>query len=174
MDGRHAAWQAVTTHWTEEHGVRAFEDMVLAHSSDAAMILHPEDGVVYASPAFDYVTGIPAVQFLGMQAAEWVHPDDVEIVIVHRQEAAVHGHAGPVVIRGRHGDGTYHRFEAEWWHLVTDHTVIHLRDTSRFHAAMAPSVTRTLSAVAEGRTASAHVEWTLPDGSTTRLSVSRA
>jgi len=41
--------------------VRAFEDMVLEHSSDAAMILHPVDGVVYASPAFDYVTGIPSV-----------------------------------------------------------------------------------------------------------------
>lgn len=153
--------------------MRAFEDMVLAHSNDAAMILHPVDGVVYASPAFDHVVGIPSVQFLGLTAAEWVHPDDVDLVISHREAAATDGHAGPVVIRGRHGDGTYHRFEAEWWHLITEHTVIHLRDTSRFHASLAPSTTRTLSAVAEGKTSSAHVEWTLPDGSTARLRIAR-
>jgi PAS domain S-box-containing protein len=153
--------------------VRAFEDMVLQHSSDAAMILHPADGVVYASPAFEYVTGIPSVQFLGMQAAEWVHPDDVALVIEQREEAGVHGHAGPVVIRGRHGDGSYHHFEAEWWHLATDHTVIHVRDTGRHHSSMAPTATRTITAVAEGRTTSAHLEWTLADGSVAKLRITR-
>lgn len=153
--------------------MRAFEDMVLEHSSDAAMILHPVDGVVYASPAFEYVTGIPSVAFLGMKAGEWAHPDDVDLVIEQRREAVVNGHSGPVVVRGRHGDGTYHRFEAEWWHLATDHTIIHLRDTSRQHGAIAPTAIKALNAVAQGTSASTHLEWTTADGSTARLRVTR-
>lgn len=107
---------------------RAFEDMVLRHSADAAMLLHPTDGVVYASPAMAHVMGISPERFLGMFAAQWVHPDDVDAVIEQRRLAMVSGHSGPIEIRGRHGDGKYRWFEAEWWHVVHDHTVLHLRD----------------------------------------------
>lgn len=109
-------------------GVRAFEEVVLRHSADAAMLLHPVDGVVYASPAMEYVTGLPDSEFLGNLAADWVHPDDVELAIQQRHLASLAGHSGPTVLRGRHGEGGYRRFEAEWWHLATEHTVLHLRD----------------------------------------------
>lgn len=110
------------------HGVRAFEEVVLRHSADAALLLHPVDGVVYASPAMEYVTGLPASEFLGILAADWVHTDDVDHAIQQRHLATLAGHSGPTVIRGRHGSGGYRRFEAEWWHLATEHTVLHLRD----------------------------------------------
>lgn len=108
--------------------VRAFEEVVLRHSADAAMLLHPVDGVVYASPAMEYVTGLPDAEFLGTLAADWVHPDDVDLAIQQRHLASLAGHSGPTILRGRHGEGGYRRFEAEWWHLATEHTVIHLRD----------------------------------------------
>jgi len=108
--------------------LRAFEEMVLRHSADAAMLLHPGRGVVYASPAMAHVLGMPPEQFLGMYAAQWVHPDDVDAAIEQRHLAVLHGHSGPIEIRGRHGDGTHHWFEAEWWHVEGDHTVLHLRE----------------------------------------------
>ena len=85
--------------------MRAFESLVLRHSADAAMLLHPTEGVVYASPAMAHVMGLPPEQFLGMYAAQWVHPDDVEVAIGQRREAEVQGHSGPIELRGRHGDG---------------------------------------------------------------------
>ena len=121
----------------DEHtGIPAFELVVLRHSADAALLLHPTDGVVYASPAVDHVIGIAAREFLGLLAADWVHPDDVPDAIAQRRLAAAAGHSGPILIRGRHGDGTYHWFEAEWWHLATDHTVLHLRDAQRHRGAI--------------------------------------
>ena len=121
----------------DEHtGIPAFEQVVLRHSADAALLLHPTDGVVYASPAVDHVIGIAAREFLGLLAADWVHPDDVADAITQRRLAADAGHSGPILIRGRHGDGTFHWFEAEWWHLATDHTVLHLRDAQRHRGAI--------------------------------------
>ena len=108
--------------------------MVLRHSADAAMLLHPTDGVVYASPAMEHVMGLEPETFLGLLAGEWIHPDDVEAAIEQRRIAMHTGHSGPIELRGRHGDGTYHWFEAEWWHVVYDHTVIHLRDVTERRA----------------------------------------
>jgi PAS domain S-box-containing protein len=120
----------------EAGSVAAFEEIVLRHSADAAMLLHPRDGVVYASPAMAHVIGIDPADFLGKFAGEWVHPDDVGSAIEHRRQATTAGHSGPALIRGRHGDGTFHWFEAEWWHLSTEHTVMHLRDAQRNHTAI--------------------------------------
>lgn len=117
-------------------GFAAFEEVVLRHSADAAMLLHPRDGVVYASPAMAHVIGLSPEAFLGKYAGEWVHPDDVSSAIEHRRQAVATGHSGPALIRGRHGDGTFHWFEAEWWHLTTDHTVLHLRDAQRNQTAI--------------------------------------
>lgn len=118
----------------------AFQEIVLRHSADAALLLHPNEGVVYASPACEHVIGIPADRFLGLRAADWVHPDDVDAAIEQRRLAALDGHSGPTLIRGRHGGGTFQWFEAEWWHLVTEHTVLHLRNVDRQGAAIAATV----------------------------------
>lgn len=138
----------------DDSTVPAFEQVVLRHSADAALLLHPTDGVVYASPAVAHVIGIGPNEWFGMRAADWVHPDDVEHAIGHRRIAASAGHSGPALIRGRHGDGTYHWFEAEWWHLATDHTVLHLRDAQRQRTAieaMRDELTRTTALLEHSR-----------------------
>lgn len=115
-------------------GIRAFEEVVLEHSNDAALLIHPKYGVVYASPAVSHVLGFEPHHFVGMLAAGWVHPDDVATAIEQRQLAVRHFHSGPVQIRGLHSDGSYHWFEAEWWHLANDHTVLHLRNAEASRA----------------------------------------
>jgi PAS domain S-box-containing protein len=109
-------------------GLRAFEEVVLQHSNDVGLLLHPKYGVVYASPAVEHVLGFTPQHFIGMLASSWVHPDDVPLAIEQRQLAGRNGHSGPVQLRGLHSDGTHHWFEAEWWHLANDHTVLHLRN----------------------------------------------
>lgn len=126
---------------TEASGtIPAFQDIVLRHSTDAALLLHPTDGVVYVSPACEHVTGLRSTQFLGMMAADWVHPEDVPAAIEARRAADDDGHCGPMLLRGRHGDGSYHWYEAEWWHVATNHTVLHVRDVQRQQAAITATV----------------------------------
>ncbi|MFZ4584390.1 MAG: putative bifunctional diguanylate cyclase/phosphodiesterase [Acidimicrobiia bacterium] len=109
---------------------------VLAHSADAALVVVPDSGVVYASPAIARVLGFEPGEMVGKLAAEWVHPDELASVLYHRRAASRLGHSGPVEIRGIGSDGTERWFEAEWWRAdpaVADAdgaVVMHLRDAS--------------------------------------------
>lgn len=110
----------------------AYLAALLRHSSDAAVVISPDRGVVYASPAIVEVLGVPPERFVGRMASDWIHPDDVPAVIAHREAAAVTGHAGPIIIRGRHADESWRSFEAEWWQPdgAIDGTILHFRDVS--------------------------------------------
>ncbi|MFZ4519505.1 MAG: EAL domain-containing protein [Microthrixaceae bacterium] len=113
-------------------------DEVLRHSSDAALVLHPDHGVLYASPACSAVLGLSPVSLVGRLAADWVHPDDVRLALAGREEAASTGQAGPVELRGLHADGSHRWFEAEWWRVDErddGRVVLHLRDVSDRRAA---------------------------------------
>ena len=114
--------------------------MLFRSSSDAAIVVHAAHGVVYASPAIAEVLGVAPERFLGRMASDWIHPDDVPAVIAHREAATVTGHAGPLIIRGRHADDTWRSFEAEWWQPddgAIDGTILHFRDVSEREAARA-------------------------------------
>lgn len=112
----------------------ALLEALLRHSSDAAIVVVPDHGVTYASPAIGDVLGISPEQFVGRMAADWIHPDDLELVLEHRREASTAGHAGPILIRGRHADQTWRWFEAEWWQPDPTSgvvgTILHFRDVS--------------------------------------------
>ena len=113
-------------------------DEVLRHSADAALVLHPDRGVLYASPACNSVLGLSPTELVGRFAADWVHPDDLQLAVAGRREAAEAGQAGPVELRGLHADGSHRWFEAEWWAVPdTDdgRVVLHLRDVSDRRAA---------------------------------------
>lgn len=109
-------------------------EALLRHSSDAAIIVEPDRGVTYASPAIRDVLGIDPERFLGRMAADWIHPDDVDTVLSHRRDAVATGHAGPILIRGLHSDETWRWFEAEWWRAdgteEVQGTILHFRDVS--------------------------------------------
>jgi diguanylate cyclase (GGDEF)-like protein/PAS domain S-box-containing protein len=110
----------------------AFLTALLRHSSDAAVVIAPSRGVIYASPAIADVLGVEPDSFIGRMAADWVHPDDVPAVLAHREAASVTGHAGPIIIRGRHADQSWRSFEAEWWQPGdgVEGTILHFRDVS--------------------------------------------
>ncbi len=107
---------------------------VLVHSADAALILHPEHGVVWASPAIGNVTGLTPDELVGSLASDFLHPDHVSVAIHHRHVALSRGRSGPEEIRGRHGRHGYRWYSAEWWSVTPGHVdsdklvVMHLRD----------------------------------------------
>jgi len=114
---------------------------VLRHSADAALIVEPDRGVVYASPATESVMGIAPSDLVGTLAADVVHPDDVAIVLHHRTVATRRGRSGPEEIRARHGAHDFRWYSAEWW--STDDgddrplIIMHLRDAEASRAARA-------------------------------------
>ena len=117
----------------------AFLDQLLRHSSDAAIVVHPQYGVIYASPAVTYVLGISPTAFIGRMAADWVHPDDVSSMLENHEAAVSSGHAGPIIIRGLHEDESWRYFEAEWWRPgdgdFSGGTILHFRDVTPRHMA---------------------------------------
>jgi len=121
-----------------------FDGALLRHSSDAAIVVHPQRGVIYASPAVAQVLGVEPEAFVGRMAADWIHPDDVEAMVRNRAIASVAGHAGPIVIRGRYADHEWRYYEAEWWIPASDSGVdgiiLHLRDVSERETALAVAV----------------------------------
>ena len=112
----------------------SFLEQLLSHSSDAAIVVHPNYGVIYASPAIADVLGISPEAFIGRMAADWIHPDDVGSMLEYREAAENSGHAGPIIIRGLHEDQTWRFFEAEWWRPdlgdFAGGTILHFRDVS--------------------------------------------
>ena len=112
----------------------SFLEQLLRHSSDAAIVVHPKYGVIYASPAIADVLGISPDAFIGRMAADWIHSEDVASMLEHREAAEQSGHAGPIIIRGLHEDHTWRYFEAEWWRPgdsdFADGTILHFRDVS--------------------------------------------
>ena len=148
---------------------------VLLHSADAALILHPSLGVVYASPATTRVLGITPERMISSMAADFLHPDDVALAIHHREIAARVGRSGPEEVRGRHGDGEYRWFEAEWWQtsdVDEPLTVLHLRDATSARAARA-SIARSEARLSRLLRMSADVTMIIAaDGAITYLSPS--
>ncbi len=92
-------------------------EQVLEHSADAAIILHPERGVVWASPAAENVIGLTPSELVGSLASDFVHPDHVTVAIHHRHIALRRGRSGPEEIQGRHGRRGYRWYSAEWWRV---------------------------------------------------------
>ncbi len=119
----------------------SFLEQLLRHSSDAAIVVHPTKGVIYASPAITEVLGISPPEFLGRMASDWIHPDDVALVLENRESAEIKGHAGPTIIRGLHQDQSWRYFEAEWWRPgdadFAGGTILHFRDVSEREEARA-------------------------------------
>jgi len=124
-----------------DSSLSSFLEQLLRHSSDAAIVVHPKYGVIYASPAIADVLGISPDAFLGRMAAEWIHSEDVASMLEHREAAEQSGHAGPIIIRGLHEDHTWRYFEAEWWRPddsnFADGTILHFRDVSQRERAQA-------------------------------------
>jgi PAS domain S-box-containing protein len=116
---------------------------MIEQSSDAVLLVNPEgDGVLYASPAFERLTGYRAEDLRDRSLAESVHPDD--LALVQQQQAKLRETPGITVTyeaRMRHKDGTWRWMEKTVTNLLHEPSiqalVANFRDISERKAAEA-------------------------------------
>ncbi len=85
---------------------------LIEHSSDVTTITDAERVVVYASPAYESLTGRRVEEALGRDVSELVHPDDLERVqMVLRSLASAPGAVTRYSCRLHHADGGWRHVE---------------------------------------------------------------
>ena len=84
---------------------------LIEHSSDVTTITDEDNRIIYASPAFRNLLGVPSDQVIGSDMTEMIHPDDLARVI--RESAGVRTPGATVRLecRLRHVDGGWRHIE---------------------------------------------------------------
>jgi diguanylate cyclase (GGDEF)-like protein/PAS domain S-box-containing protein len=97
---------------------------IVQNSSDAITLIDVDGSVRYGSALGEKVLGYPDGFSVGLEALEFVHPDDQEMVADVLARAFVEpGVHGPVQVRVRHADGTWRHLEALGNNLVDNPAV---------------------------------------------------
>jgi PAS domain S-box-containing protein len=100
-----------------EAGFRA----LVEHGADAVSLIDPQGTILYAGPSTERILGYANEEFVGHNAFEFVHPDDVEQTsaklagLVERPEATVSAE-----FRMRHKDGSWRWMEGTGRNLLHD------------------------------------------------------
>jgi PAS domain S-box-containing protein len=135
-----AAWGLARRERAMARSEKRFRAMI-EHSSDALILTRPtRGGIVYASPAFERITGYTAEELRGREVAELLHPEHHEAAMKRRAELA--RSPGKVQIAEamvRHKDGSWRWIENTISNLSNEPgvraVVMNFRDiTERKHA----------------------------------------
>ncbi|MBW8906049.1 MAG: PAS domain S-box protein [Betaproteobacteria bacterium] len=128
-----AAWGLNRRERALQTNERRFRSMI-ENSTDAIVVTRPKaTGIVYASPAFERLTGYTVDEVRGRQFLEFIHPDQRAVALALREEG-LRG-SGDIVKREflvRHRDGSHRWLEITASNLLQDPAVgalvINLRD----------------------------------------------
>ncbi|HYN12019.1 MAG TPA: PAS domain S-box protein [Burkholderiales bacterium] len=103
-----AAWGLARREAALQRKEKQFRAMI-EHSSDAVVMTRPKQGgIVYASPAFQRITGYTGEELRGREVVDLVHPDEHATAV--RLRAELLGSPGKVVtneLRVLHKDGSW-------------------------------------------------------------------
>jgi PAS domain S-box-containing protein len=92
---------------------------LIQNSSDLINILDTEGRIIYDSPATRRILGYPEGFFIGRQALDFIHPDDLETVRNNMNEVLERSNTGiPTEFRLRKADGDYIDVEAVAVNLI--------------------------------------------------------
>jgi diguanylate cyclase (GGDEF)-like protein/PAS domain S-box-containing protein len=113
---------------------------LVQHSHDGVVVLDPETGVTYASPALEQLFGRTGHEMIGMSGLELVHPDDTEetaaklTAIIETPEARA-----SLRVRVQHASGDWVWVECTAVNLLDNEAVegivINIRDVTEHTAA---------------------------------------
>ncbi len=108
-----AAWQQKED---AESATRASEDRfrsLVQHSTDTTLVIDDHRRIAYASPAATALLGFEPDAVIGRDAVEFMHPDDVERVLLQLGSLVrAHVVADGIELRLRHVDGSWRTVEA--------------------------------------------------------------
>jgi PAS domain S-box-containing protein len=128
-----AAWGLNRRERALQANEKRFRAMI-ENSTDAIVVTRPRaDGIVYASPAFERLTGFGADQVRGRQFLEFIHPDQRALALTLREDGL--RAPGNIVTREflvQHRDGSHRWLEITASNLLKEAAVqaivINLRD----------------------------------------------
>ncbi len=135
-----AAWGLAKREEELKRKQRRFRAMI-EHSSDAVLLVNPQDeGVFYASPAFERMTGYTVADLRGRQIMDCIHPDDR--ALAHKSKAQLldtPGLSNTYEVRMRGKDGAWRWLEKTGTNLLHEPSVraivMNFRDISERKAA---------------------------------------
>jgi len=135
-----AAWGLAKREEELKRKQRRFRAMI-EHSSDAVLLVNPQDeGVFYASPAFERMTGYTVADLRGRQIMDCIHPDDR--ALAHKSKAQLldtPGLTNTYEVRMRGKDGAWRWLEKTGTNLLHEPSVraivMNFRDISERKAA---------------------------------------
>src|SRR5712692_2956579 len=119
-----AAWGLAKREEELKRKQRRFRAMI-EHSSDAVLLVNPQDeGVFYASPAFERMTGYTVADLRGRQIMDCIHPDDR--ALAHKSKAQLldtPGLTNTYEVRMRGKDGAWRWLEKTGTNLLHEPSV---------------------------------------------------
>ncbi|MBA3871978.1 MAG: PAS domain S-box protein, partial [Anaerolineae bacterium] len=97
---------------TELYLSKAYRDMLMTNNSDVVVITDGDGNVNYVSPSMESALGYPADATLSHFWHEWVHPDDIKLVLHTVKEVREQQKCITVELRLRNINGEYIWFES--------------------------------------------------------------
>ena len=96
-------------------------EALIRHSRDVIIVTDTSGAIVYASPSFETVLGLPVADLMGTTGLQLVHPDDVDAFVTHLVWLVEHpGEARTQEARIRHADGSWRWAEVVAANLFDD------------------------------------------------------
>src|SRR6266581_4002943 len=135
-----AAWGLAKREAELKRKQRRFRAMI-EHSSDAVLLVNPQDeGVFYASPAFERMTGYTVADLRGRQINDCIHPDDrASVQKSHELLLGTPGLTNTYEVRMRGKDGSWRWIEKTATNLLHEPSVgavvVNFRDITERKAA---------------------------------------
>jgi PAS domain S-box-containing protein len=98
---------------------------LIENATDIIVVLDQNGIFRYSSPSATRVLGYPPEEVIGRSATEFVHPEDVELVMRVLQQAIAHSRVSqmPIEYRVRHRNASWCVFEAVATSLLDDPTI---------------------------------------------------
>jgi PAS domain S-box-containing protein len=84
---------------------------VVENQSDVIFMMNDSGAITYVSPSVRSVAGFTPEELTGTRGLDFVHPDDRARAESQLAETLTGGHAGPILLRSRHADGSYRHVE---------------------------------------------------------------
>ena len=87
--------------------------LLVQHAPDLVVVGDPQGTILYASPSVEQILGYPTAEYIGSNGAQYIHPDDLDLVMDAVQDVVTHPgvRAEPVTWRHRHADGSWRVLE---------------------------------------------------------------